>query len=1156
MPTGSTIVNLYAKKLLPLDMVKDAWFDYIDERMTDVHARVFPDDGSYLTQTTVLSTGLVDGVKITAAFAAASGEGHTIEFGAADPLLANILFENVLGTVYHIGLRYCRVPSLNIEINPRTGYKEYVSYEESVGNTGDPDTVVDLGGSIRFNVDTITEAGVSHVGRTVRVWLKSPVTDIVPVAFEDCAVQWDGLNNYIVTAATLGQTAVDPATASYTVHELGATLQRLASGDLRTTPGVFFLAKITGTGPGAVVPAPSIDHTDQNIILWSVSGWLQITRVDVHGYTKVQVTGDPFDVNEDQIRVRSNALATVFSVTEKGDVLIDGVTTYPNAGPVGTTLEQVTFPYLSFVGTNPGGDAVGFMAAGGGLKMDVVIQGNVYLADATALIDAITFGGAPIQFRDIYTITPVTLSNTDAILGGAPRYGLPDIVGSINEGQAIDDQSTAPGVVYGLDPSFGGSQVTIQAGAAYGFYNHAVQLGHAGQLWQLSAPFIVDLVGQPAGFYYVYLDVQAGSIQFVAAAGITTAYADGTIPLCWAYFDGANITTLTDLRCFMSNGTRSYLATVGPDVLTGTFRRAHNFTTLEAALAWATDVWGFLLTFGMADIYGPIEVRINGPITVTQSAIINSKGLRLTSSTPTSECAVQWGFNGPAVIVNADDVTIDGLYFDFRGAGLDALSCAVQLAKFGGTSDLTVRNCRCVSGIGPSGGVNSFIEVQAGSPATRLTVEHNYVRVYNPSGLGFEYMLIGYDSVANARIYDNTFIGDATPTNCFGLVFTQPSGYMEIEGNDFSYLDYAIWVFGAGTLSSSMISDNRFTNIEHGGVLVSTLSTALNIFDNHFGPGCTTVDAPVLDLIVRESVIRGNFFDLPSQPGFVQPAIYLRTVAAERNMVVGNVMKDVNVGIYSDAPGTMVFNNFIKPANQYGVWLASTAFESQINGNKIEEWAAGFQAIICDAQEVTINNNHLKALAGQGTWAIYLTATATDVVIVGNYIDVEDSDAVNSACGIYVAGADRVNISGNYLNNIGDATNGGVGVLVTGSLGIVIDANTFVDTNGYAVAITSSVTDFVVVGNTVLSAGLAAVVNPLTGAVSLDAIFVAGQDGSVSSNTVRACAVGGWAVSLTALSAAVVGQLNHKNAGLPGAGCLTDAGAGNLVGANAVNNNL
>jgi hypothetical protein len=119
---------------------------------------------------------------------------------------------------------------------------------------------------------------------------------------------------------------------------------------------------------------------------------------------------------------------------------------------------------------------------------------------------------------------------------------------------------------------------------------------------------------------------------------------------------------------------------------------------------------------------------------------------------------------------------------------------------------------------------------------------------------------------------------------------------------------------------------------------------------------------------------------------------------------------------------------------------------------------------------------------------------------------------------------------------------------------VTVTGNTFGRIWGSCVYVGNTSNDFSITGNTSDSSGLAAVVNPLTGTTDVDAIFVDGDDGTVSANTAGTLAAGGYCVNLTANSSGVVAQLNHKRAG--GAGTVIDSGAGNLIGASAVNNNL
>src|SRR5690606_29601129 len=91
-----------------------------------------------------------------------------------------------------------------------------------------PSVVVDNTGTITFTIDSVCEAGVSHAGRTARIWKVIPGEGATTeaIAIEDVAVVYTAGNNKITTMGTLGQSAVSTTAADYMVALLGPSVKR------------------------------------------------------------------------------------------------------------------------------------------------------------------------------------------------------------------------------------------------------------------------------------------------------------------------------------------------------------------------------------------------------------------------------------------------------------------------------------------------------------------------------------------------------------------------------------------------------------------------------------------------------------------------------------------------------------------------------------------------------------------------------------------------------------------------------------------------------------------------------------------------------------------------------------------------------------------
>lgn len=260
MTTNDVYVNVSAKRLLGTDDFGDRLLDYMIDAVRDANRRNFDVDMVHATALTLSSSGNdqfdIDGTSI-----ASDGDGHFLDPAGATH--EDINFENQTGFDYYVGLEYSEEPD-DVQINPRTGAPEYIGYKEQIGKQGDPDAVVDNTTTITFTIDSVTEAGRTHAGRTAVVYLKTPAAGgtTAAIAIETCTVAWSGGANKITTTGTLGQTTVSTTASDYEVIVLGPTVSR--GTDLRTVSGVAFIGIITGNGPGAT--PVGFDISDQKVV--------------------------------------------------------------------------------------------------------------------------------------------------------------------------------------------------------------------------------------------------------------------------------------------------------------------------------------------------------------------------------------------------------------------------------------------------------------------------------------------------------------------------------------------------------------------------------------------------------------------------------------------------------------------------------------------------------------------------------------------------------------------------------------------------------------------------------------------------------------------------------------------------------------------------
>lgn len=259
------------------------------QQLRDHLSRVYPDDGVFEERLTFAAA--TDTFTIVGDSDCTDGIGNVLVLDEATEEGSAIAFENTVAIEYYVGLQMCE-RSAGIQINPRTGAPEYERIVEDIGVSGAPTSVVDLGGTIQFNINSVLEAGVDHSGRTVLVYLNTPARNATTeaVAIESLTSAYSAPNNTITTAGELGQSTVSTTASDYTVIVLGPTVRR--NTDLRTVSGVAFLGIVTGGGSGS--PPSAFNTDDQNVIDVSLSGFnaaldafVQEVDVSVESSTKM-----------------------------------------------------------------------------------------------------------------------------------------------------------------------------------------------------------------------------------------------------------------------------------------------------------------------------------------------------------------------------------------------------------------------------------------------------------------------------------------------------------------------------------------------------------------------------------------------------------------------------------------------------------------------------------------------------------------------------------------------------------------------------------------------------------------------------------------------------------------------------------------------------
>lgn len=248
MATGAFRTNFADKRNMPQTRVKDTFFDYLLMRLEEIASRVWGGDRGIFGSTSLVSGG-ANRFSVSGPFPvyAIDGDGNIIELTTTYGTLVD--FENELGITYSVGLRHTLIPS-GVFRNPRTQVIHYDLDEDMIGELAEPDSVVELTGSLELEVDAITEVGVSNAGRSASVWLKRPRTTEEAVAIErNLTVVFSGGKNVLITTGLLGQgspASTDPS--DYQVALQGLTVKR--NTDLSTVDPYAYIGTVTGGGVG------------------------------------------------------------------------------------------------------------------------------------------------------------------------------------------------------------------------------------------------------------------------------------------------------------------------------------------------------------------------------------------------------------------------------------------------------------------------------------------------------------------------------------------------------------------------------------------------------------------------------------------------------------------------------------------------------------------------------------------------------------------------------------------------------------------------------------------------------------------------------------------------------------------------------------------
>lgn len=263
MATGDRRLNIQDKMLITTIGLEDHFFDFIYKQTRDFIVRTFPASGIFAGTGTISSSS-------PDIFEMSALEGLWLDgYWAQVPFTSNIPFENDTGVDYYVGVNFVEVPTV-CQIRPLTSTPEYTAYEEQVGEFGNPTEAHNNGQNLIINVDSVTESGVSHEGRIVRIYKTQPTTTAIGW-YEDCVIQYgtsaslySSDTNYIETIGLLGQLVgyVSENPLDYQCWLQGVSVFKNTDlSDRPTYPEYIYLGKMTGNAGGS----PSFDYSNVTI---------------------------------------------------------------------------------------------------------------------------------------------------------------------------------------------------------------------------------------------------------------------------------------------------------------------------------------------------------------------------------------------------------------------------------------------------------------------------------------------------------------------------------------------------------------------------------------------------------------------------------------------------------------------------------------------------------------------------------------------------------------------------------------------------------------------------------------------------------------------------------------------------------------------------
>lgn len=325
---------------------KDRMLDYFKGLIEDVTENSFGQNGFFNTVVTMSAFGN-DLIQIDNDIMGTDARGHFLLTNAAlAGRTSGHQVENAAAVTYYVALQYAERPS-GIQINPRTGFPEFLTMVEHIGVRDVPDLVTDHGdGTMTFRVNSVARpfaADVSNsldqTGRTCLVWKKTPgataTTEALALLSGTIALS-GGHNEVTVGSVGVNPFGQAPGSASeeetdYFVFLEGPTVSRQ---DLSVEPFTAFIGTFAGTGSGS--PPGTFDVGSQNTLAPVLLADLGQITATHHGNLKLRTIADGADTDESQLEIQDSGGAPKMTVDEDGDTDIQGTLGVTGVTTLGT----------------------------------------------------------------------------------------------------------------------------------------------------------------------------------------------------------------------------------------------------------------------------------------------------------------------------------------------------------------------------------------------------------------------------------------------------------------------------------------------------------------------------------------------------------------------------------------------------------------------------------------------------------------------------------------------------------------------------------------------------------------------------------------------------------------------------------------------------